>query len=70
MLMATPETICSPRWVMVAKPCSIAISTETMMAARRPTHGEWNSAAKQPAANAADSILPSRPMSNTPARSE
>jgi hypothetical protein len=69
-LMATPETIWLPRWVMQAKPWISAISTETTSAAARPTQAEPENAATAPAAKAPASIFPSSPMSNTPERSE
>lgn len=69
-LIATPETIWLPRWVMQAKPCSSASMMETQMPAPSPSQAEPVTAAAAPAAKAAPSILPSRPMSKTPERSE
>ena len=69
-LMATPETIWLPRWVIEAKPCTIARSTAIRIAATRPSQAEPVTAAAAAPAKAAASILPSSPMSKTPARSE
>ena len=38
-LMATPETIWLPRWVIEAKPCTSASSTEITIAAREAEPG-------------------------------
>src|SRR3546814_8835090 len=70
MLMATPLTTCSPRWVMQAKPCSRASATETAMPAPSASQAEPVTAAVLAAAKAAASILPSRLISMTPERSE
>ena len=39
-LMATPETIWLPRWVIEAKPCTSASPTETSTAMMRPIQAE------------------------------
>ena len=68
--MATPEMSWLPLSVIEAKPCSAASRLEARMPARSPIQAEPVTAAKAPAAKAAASILPSRPMSKMPARSE
>src|SRR5687767_1254363 len=55
---------------MQATPCSSAINTPTITAPNRATHGEPVTTAKQAAAKAVASILPSRPISMVPERSE
>jgi hypothetical protein len=70
MLMATPLTTWSPRWVMQAKPCSSARQTETAMPVPSASQAEPLTAAMLAAAKAAASILPSSEMSMTPERSE
>src|SRR5262245_23461840 len=70
MLSAMPDTTWLPRWVMQAKPCTRLTSTEARTAAPSPAHAEPVTAAMAAAAKAEASILPSRPMSTTPARSE
>ncbi len=52
MLMATPETTWSPRWVMQAKPCSSDSIAPTTTAAARPSQAEPVSAATTAAAKA------------------
>src|SRR6185436_9748082 len=55
---------------MQATPCSSAIDTPTITAPNRATHAEPVTAAKQAAAKADASILPSSPISMVPERSE
>ena len=69
-LIATPETIWLPRWVMEAKPCTSASATETSMPTDRPSQAELSTEAAAADANAPASILPSSPMSKMPDRSE
>ena len=69
-LIATPETIWLPRWVIEAKPCIMAKATEIRIAMPRPRKAEWNTEAAAAPAKAPTSILPSSPMSKMPARSE
>jgi hypothetical protein len=69
-LMATPETIWLPRWVIEAKAWTRARQTETKTAAASPIKAEADTAAAAPPAKAAASILPSSPMSKMPDRSE
>ena len=70
MLIATPETIWLPRQVIEAKPCSSENSTEAAMPAASPAQAEPVAKAVTAAAKAAMSILPSSPISTTPARSD
>src|SRR5918993_5555932 len=70
MLMATPETIWLPRWLIAAKPCTSASATEAPVPAASPIQAESVAAAAAAAAKAATSILPSRPISTTPERSD
>ena len=70
MLMATPAMSWLPLSEMAAAPCRLAVATETAMPASRPSQAEPVSAATVAAPKAAASILPSSPMSKTPARSE
>src|SRR5215217_786147 len=55
---------------MAAAPCTNVVASDTAMPARSPSQAEPVMAATAPAAKAAASILPSRPMSKMPARSE
>ena len=68
-LIATPEMIWLPRWVIEAKPCSRLSSTPVRMPAVSPSQGEPVTVATEAAEKAANSILPSRPMSKMPERS-
>lgn len=70
MFSATPETTWSPRFVTQAKPCSRDATQATPMAASNPRPVECVTDAVAAAAKAANSILPSRPRSTTPARSD
>ena len=70
-MIATPETIWLPRWVIEAKPCTSAKrDRDDDRRAARPSQAEPVTAATAPAAKAPTSILPSRPMSKMPERSE
>ncbi len=70
ILIATPLTTWLPRWVMQAKPCSSAMAQETATAPPSASQGEPVTAAMAAAAKADASILPSRPTSMMPLRSE
>ena len=69
-LMATPETIWLPRWVIEAKPCTSESMTDISMPMPSPIQADWKTAAAAAPAKAPASILPSSPMSKTPERSE
>ena len=69
-LIATPETIWLPRCVIEAKPWTSPRKTAVRMATVSPTQAEPDTAAAEAPAKAPASILPSRPMSKMPARSE
>jgi hypothetical protein len=69
-LIATPEMSWLPFRVIEARPWRRASAEDAAIAATRPIHAEPDTAAMAPAAKAAASILPSRPMSKMPARSE
>ena len=70
MLMATPETIWLPRWLMEAKPWTSAKATDAPDAGEKADPGRAEGIGAGGAAKAATSILPSRPISTTPERSD
>ncbi len=70
MLIATPLTTWLPRCVMQAKPCSSASASAAAIAASTPSQAEPVTEAVAAAKKAAISILPSRPTSIMPLRSE
>ena len=70
MLMATPDTIWLPRWLIDAKPWMSEKATDAAIPARRPIQAESDAYAAAAAAKAATSILPSSPISTTPERSD
>ena len=70
MLTAIAATTWLPRWVTQANAMTRASATAAATPAPRPSHAEPVVAATAAEANAAASILPSRPRSITPERSE
>jgi hypothetical protein len=70
MLTATPDTTWSPRWLTQATPCSQDNTTVVPRASSSAMAVEPKATPAAPAAKAANSILPSSPMSMTPARSD
>ncbi len=70
IVMAMPITTWSPGWLTQAKPCSIDSARPTATAAVMASANEPLAAPTLAAANAVASILPSRPRSMTPARSD
>ena len=68
--MATPEISWLPLKVIEAIPCTMDNASEAPIPAIRPIHTEPLTEAMAAEKNAAASILPSRPMSKMPARSE
>ena len=69
-LIATPEISWLPRKVIEASPCRPAKTIEDTIPASRPIQTLPVKAAAAAEKKAAISILPSRPMSKMPARSE
>src|SRR6056297_493513 len=69
-LIATPEISWLPRKVIEAAPCRPERKTDAPIPANRPTQTEPEVKAMAAEKKAAASILPSRPMSKMPARSE
>jgi hypothetical protein len=70
MLIATPDTTWSPRWLTQANPCTHDMLTATAMAAISASVVEPKAAPLAPAAKAASNILPSSAISTTPERSD
>ena len=70
MLTATAVTTWLPRCVTVANAMSNASTTAVATPAPSPSHAEPLTADTAAEANAAPSIIPSRPSATTPERSE